>query len=263
MSYPKISIVTPSYNQGKYLEATINSVIGQKYPNLEYIIIDGGSTDNSLEIIKKYEKHLAYWESTPDNGPAHAINKGFKRSTGEILAYLNSDDLYNSGAFEAVSELFLRHPEIDILYGDIKFIDEYGNDTRNPRSKVYKSIKVDFNMMASGIGIIPQQSSFWRRAVFFDVGMFNETNKTCWDGEFFSDALIYGATLRNIPKELARFRIHRQSISNKYHQSQVYMEEKNRVLSKFEVAGYKKRLLNTYKYNLIYYCRRISRLVTS
>jgi glycosyltransferase involved in cell wall biosynthesis len=104
----KISIVTPSYNQGQYLEETIQSVLDQNYPNLEYIIMDGGSTDNSVDIIKKYESQLAHWESKPDNGQADAIKRGFDMATGDILAWLNSDDYYLPDTFNQVSELFAR-----------------------------------------------------------------------------------------------------------------------------------------------------------
>ena len=98
-NYPKISIVTPNYNGVKYLEQTIVSVLNQNYPNLEYIIIDGGSTDGSVEIIKKYESKLSYWVSEPDMGLYHAIQKGFEKSTGEIMAWINSDDMYVKGSF--------------------------------------------------------------------------------------------------------------------------------------------------------------------
>ena len=104
--WPKISIVTPSFNQGKYIEETIRSVIMQGYPNLEYIIVDGGSTDNTLEIIKKYERDITWWVSEKDNGQTHAINKGFEKATGEILAYLNSDDIYMPYTLRLVAELF-------------------------------------------------------------------------------------------------------------------------------------------------------------
>jgi glycosyltransferase involved in cell wall biosynthesis len=105
-SWPRITIVTPSYNQGQYLEETIRSVLLQEYPNIEYVVIDGGSTDNSVEIIRKYERHLAWWVSERDKGPSHALNKGFARATGEIHAYLNSDDLYEAGALRAIVPAF-------------------------------------------------------------------------------------------------------------------------------------------------------------
>lgn len=114
---PKISIVTPSYNQGKYLEKTILSVLEQGYPNLEYIIIDGGSTDESVDIIKKYSDRLTYWVSEPDRGQSHAINKGFERATGEIFGWLNSDDWYNPGALQAVAEAFAANPDAGAVVG--------------------------------------------------------------------------------------------------------------------------------------------------
>ena len=112
MTPEKITIVTPSYNQGRFLEQTILSVVGQQYPNLEYIIMDGGSTDNSVEIIKKYESHLAHWESEKDSGQAHALNKGFALATGTIFGWLNSDDYYLPGTLSFVAEqLDARQPE--------------------------------------------------------------------------------------------------------------------------------------------------------
>lgn len=125
-TFPKISIVTPSFNQGKYLEKTILSVIEQDYPNLEYIIIDGGSTDNSVEIIKKYEKHLAYWVSEPDQGQSHAINKGFRLATGEIFGWLNSDDWYHPGALQAVACAFAANPDAGAVVGASEMVAETG-----------------------------------------------------------------------------------------------------------------------------------------
>jgi len=115
-NYPKIAIVTPSYNQAQFLERTILSVLNQNYPNLEYIIIDGGSTDGSVEIIKKYERYLSYWVSEKENVQADAINKGFQKSTGQILAWLNSDDLYLPNTLVKIMNIFLRNKEITFLY---------------------------------------------------------------------------------------------------------------------------------------------------
>ncbi|WP_461485736.1 glycosyltransferase family 2 protein, partial [Pedobacter sp.] len=106
--WPKISIVTPSYNQGQYIEETILSILNQNYPNLEYIIIDGGSTDHTVEIIKKYEDRITYWVSEKDNGQSHAINKGFEKATGEIFAYLNSDDCYYPNTFWEIANTYVR-----------------------------------------------------------------------------------------------------------------------------------------------------------
>lgn len=121
--YPKISIVTPSFNQGKYIEKTILSVIAQNYPNLEYIIIDGGSTDNSVEIIEKYEKYLKYWVSESDRGQSHAINKGLAHATGDILGWLNSDDYLTDHALETVAEMYRCNPNAGAYVGAGEFVN--------------------------------------------------------------------------------------------------------------------------------------------
>src|SRR6266852_3950433 len=135
---PKLSIVTPSFNQGRFLEETIQSVLDQRYEPLEYIIIDGGSTDESLEVIRRYEKHLAYWISEKDRGQVDAINKGLKRTTGDIFAFINSDDVYLPGTFAAVAEYFENHSASEWVCGDtIMFGD--GCPTQLVRTNVPKS----------------------------------------------------------------------------------------------------------------------------
>ena len=124
--WPRVSIVTPSYNQGQFIEETIRSVLLQGYPNLEYIIIDGGSTDGSVDIIRKYEKWLAYWVSEPDKGQSDAINRGWRMATGEIVAYLNSDDVYCPHAIQTAVEFLVKNPQIAMVYGNAYYIDDQG-----------------------------------------------------------------------------------------------------------------------------------------
>lgn len=128
MEYPKFTVVTPTYNQGQFIEKTIDSVLSQGYPNLEFIIIDGGSKDNTVEIIKKYEHHLAYWVSEPDRGQSHAINKGMAKATGDYLTWLNSDDWYLPGALHHMNKLFAAHPEAGMVVGEGRIVDQTGKE---------------------------------------------------------------------------------------------------------------------------------------
>ncbi|GGF08367.1 glycosyltransferase family 2 protein [Flavobacterium limi] len=161
MNYPKISIVTPNFNGGEYLEDTILSVLSQNYPNLEYIIIDGGSTDNSIAIIKKYEFQLTYWVSEPDNGLYEAVQKGFDKSTGEIMAWINSDDVYHPKAFFTVAEIFTLNG-VNWLQGVPSTLDETGRTIGV--SKVKKWSK--FNYYTGNFHWIQQESVFWRRSLW-------------------------------------------------------------------------------------------------
>lgn len=162
MNYPKISIITPNYNGGKFLEETIKSVLGQNYPNLEYIIIDGGSTDNSIEIIKKYEDQLSYWVSELDNGLYHAVQKGFDKSSGEIMAWLNSDDLYHKKSLFIVSELFNEFSEINWLQGIPTIFDEKGRTVSVSSQNNWS--RLDF--LVGNYKWIQQESVFWRRSLW-------------------------------------------------------------------------------------------------
>jgi len=167
-SWPKISIVTPSYNQAQFLERTILSVLNQNYPNLEYIIIDGGSTDGSVEIIKKYEKYLTYWVSEKDNGQADAINKGFKVATGNIVAWQNSDDIYLPDAFFKIANKFRQEDDSDVVFGNIYLInekDEIIRDMRFVPFNIDHLIYYDWNLSSQGV--------FWRRELFDKVGYLN------------------------------------------------------------------------------------------
>jgi glycosyltransferase involved in cell wall biosynthesis len=163
---PRISIVTPSYNQGRFLESTICSILDQGYPNLEYIIVDGGSTDNSIEIIKKYEHHLAWWVSESDNGQYNAINKGFAHCTGTIMAWLNSDDFYLPGSLHAVGEIFERYTDVRWLQGRPMFANESGSVFHV--GDVRRWTRLDF--LCHDFLAIQQESTFWRRDLWEEAG---------------------------------------------------------------------------------------------
>ena len=198
--YPKISIITPSYNQAQFLEETIQSVLLQDYPNLEYIIIDGGSTDNSVEIIKKYADHLAYWVSEPDAGQTSAINKGFRRATGDIIAWINSDDLYVEGAFHKVAEIFKERSELSVIYGNCIYFNE------NPSEYLYKPGIFNLQKLIAG-NYIAQPSTFFIRNEMEQIGYLDETFQYCLD----YDLLIRLGTkykIQYVDEIFSKFRYH-------------------------------------------------------
>lgn len=194
-TFPKISIVTPSFNQALYLEKTIQSVLSQNYPNLEYIIIDGGSTDGSVDIIKKYEHQLKYWISEKDDGLYSAIQKGFEMSTGDIMAWINSDDLYHPNAFATVAEIFSSLKQVQWLQGNPSFFDE--KDRIINCTGMKRWIKYDF--YAGAYQWIQQESAFWRRELWIASGScVNTSLKYAGDFElwlrFFRHEKLYVTT---------------------------------------------------------------------
>jgi glycosyltransferase involved in cell wall biosynthesis len=174
-NYPKITIVTPSFNQGDYLEDTINSILDQGYPNLEYIIIDGGSTDNSIDIIRKYESKLAYWVSEKDEGLYDGIQKGFARSTGDIMGWINSDDMHHKKSLITIAQLFYALPAVNWIMGKNTFYDEEGKmfvfDTDMFHERWSKWKMYDFDGM-----FIQQESVFWRRTLWEKSGAFIDSS---------------------------------------------------------------------------------------
>ena len=208
LSWPKISIITPSYNQARFLEKTILSVLNQNYPNLEYIIIDGGSTDGSVDILKKYDDKLTYWISEKDSGMYDAINKGLKVASGSILAYLNSDDIYKSNTIQTVIEYFQKHPDSFLLYGDTDYIDAEGNYVytyRYPAFKYKRYIQLNWSS-------IPQQACFWRRDVHEKIGNFNSEFKLAGDFEFFARAGKH-CRIDHLKQVFSAQRIHTETLS--------------------------------------------------
>ena len=161
---PRVSIITPSFNQAKYLERTILSVLNQDYPNIEYILIDGGSDDGSLEIIQKYASRLAYWVSEPDRGQTDAINKGFSRASGEILAWINSDDTYAPGAVARAVDFLQKSPEVGLVYGDMRFIDEHDQPIG-----MFNAALTDLTRLRRGYVHVPQPAAFFRAELWKQV----------------------------------------------------------------------------------------------
>ncbi len=177
---PLVSIVTPSYNQGAFLEATIRSVLEQDYDNIEYIVIDGGSTDGSREIIQRYSERIAYWVSEKDRGQTDAINKGFAAAHGSILAWLNSDDTYNPGAVREAVDFFANHPDVGLVYGDLNFIDEQDRVVGK-----FAAAQTDLPRLRRGYVHIPQPASFlraadWNRVAPLDPSFFFAMDYDMW-----------------------------------------------------------------------------------
>lgn len=209
MFHPKISIVTPSFNQGQFLEETINSVLNQNYSNLEYIIIDGGSTDDSLEIIKKYSRYLTYWESKIDNGQSEAINKGILKSTGKIFNWINSDDVLEPNALLNVADMFNKKPFTQLLCGYSNIFDE-NNTFQNHlhRSKIYNTTEETIYKET-----INQQGMFYDLNSIKELGGVNETLHFVMDLELWFRFLCrYGISyVEMCNSTLASFRYHENS----------------------------------------------------
>jgi len=221
--WPKISVITPSYNQGQFLEETLLSVLSQKYPNLEYLVIDGGSKDQSVQVLQKYDDRLAYWESTPDRGQANAINKGLERCSGEILAYLNSDDLYLPDTFRTVARYFADHPEVDLVYGNCRIIDAHGSCLETWISRPFDPV------VELCRNFIFQPTVFWRRRLCEQVGMFSEQLQYVMDIDYWYRALPVGKFVY-LDKELACFRVHGESKTSR---KGSFVEERGRILEEF------------------------------
>jgi len=198
---PKISIVTPSYNQGRFLEETILSVLKQNYPNLEYIVIDGGSTDETIDVIRRYESHLAFWVSEKDRGQVHAINKGIDRCTGEIFGFVNSDDLYLPGTLSAVGEYFQQHRKAEWVCGDTIM---FGDDS--PTELIQSNVPKSAAHCLSWAYKAPQPGHFWKLGLVKDG--FDEAWPYDFDHDLYVRLLLAGHSCEHIPLPFAAYRLH-------------------------------------------------------
>lgn len=207
---PRITTITPTYNQAQYIEQTIKSVLDQNYPDLEYWVIDGGSTDGTVDILRKYGDRIN-WMSETDRGQAHAINKGMERSTGEVVAYLNSDDVYEPGALTTAGQFFARHPQAAWVTGKCRIIDDNGREVRKAIT-FYKNmwLRLGSYTVLLILDYISQPATFWRREVLDRVGAFDEALYYTMDYDY---SLRVGRhyRLQVIDEYLASFRVHPHS----------------------------------------------------
>lgn len=250
--HPKISIITPSFNQGQFLEKTIQSVIGQNYPNLEYIIIDGGSTDNSVEIIERHQKQLTYWVSEKDRGQPHAFNKGLQYATSEIIGWINSDDIYlNRCLFEA-TEYLKSHQNVDIVFSDYIYIDEKGRYLKRRKEipfnySVYLWLGDCFHANCAG---------FFRRKVFESIGGLDESLQYSMDYEFYLRAASSGMKISHFRSYWAAYRLHGQSKS--VFKSHMQRDEGQNIAAQFRPIGISNRNV-WYRRNAVslvrYFCK--------
>ena len=202
-AWSRVSIVTPSLDQGQFIEETIRSVLLQGYPDLEFIIMDGGSRDGSVDIIRKYESHLTYWVSEPDEGQADAIAKGWRMCSGDVLAYLNSDDIYLPGAVATAVDFLNRHPEIGVVYGECFMTDPAGK-----RLELYPTAPFDYDeVVEKGFNPIPQPSTFMSRAVIDRIGLPDPELHFAMDLDLWLRAGLH-FRFANIPVPMATFRLH-------------------------------------------------------
>jgi glycosyltransferase involved in cell wall biosynthesis len=226
-----ISIVTCSFQQGKFLEATIRSVLGQSYPNLEYLIVDGGSRDESVEIIQRYADQLAYWVCEPDEGQTHALIKGFNRSHGEIMGWLCSDDLLLPGALQTVAEFFSAHPEVDAAYGDSLWIDDNSNYIRCKREMPFYRFVFFYDH-----NYVPQPSMFWRRRLYDAVGGLNKHFNFAMDTDLWERFSARGK-IAYIPKYLSCMRFYSEQKTMKLHSESLREDAVIRTRSPLEKGG--------------------------
>jgi glycosyltransferase involved in cell wall biosynthesis len=231
---PKISIITPSFNQATYLERTIKSVLDQNYPNLEYIIIDGGSTDSSIDIIKKYESKITCWVSEPDHGQASAINKGLRIASGDWVAWQNSDDIYYPKAFWKIAKTATRHPDADLIIGDMMIIDDHDRHLRDVRYVAPSHV----GLLAEGM-VMVNQAAFWRRRVHREIGWLDESLQCSFDYEWFL-RLTEKFQGVHVNRVLGGFRLHGASKTHNW--VRLFGEENRKILHQRELPSWKVRI---------------------
>lgn len=242
--WPRISIVTPSFNQGQFLEETIRSVLLQGYPDVEYIIIDGGSTDNSVEIIKKYEPWLAYWVSEPDRGQSHAINKGFERSTGEIMAWINSDDMYLERCLSTVALEIPRTKGV-LVGAAVEMNGSTGECHYIFKHPTYEQMLFDGR-------VVPQASTFWRRSLWKMVHQLDERLNYVMDYDLWLRMFPFAEEIKFLPQSLSLLHVHEGQKTQPKNILEISLE-------KVKVIGFGKGGISPWKYFWLKYRDRLKK----
>jgi len=222
---PRVTIVTASYNQADFIEETLRSVLLQNYPNLEYIVMDGGSKDGSVEIIRKYESHLAYWISEKDGGASDAIARGFQRATGSIIAFLNSDDPYRPNAINEVVRVFQKYPRSGVVFGNTYWTDTVGNVLAERRQTRFWPASYLY-----GGADMQQPSTFWRRELYLKVGGMDPSFTFAFDTDLFCRFIACHAEFRHLKQFLSSYRIHPES------KSSTLVERRNQELARIRAV---------------------------
>jgi len=229
----KFSIVTISYNQAQFLEEAILSVLNQDGVDVEYIVVDPGSTDGSREIIERYRERIARAIFEPDHGPADGLNKGFALATGDVFGYLNSDDYFERGAFRRIAGFFRTNPDVDVLCGAVRIVDSGGK----ARLRTGIPDHFDLRSFVAGTSWVGQQGTFFRREAFELSRGFRRENRTCWDGELLVDLALAGSRFAVMHRVLGNFRIHAQSISGSNRLNQQYLLDLEKIRNRLVVAN--------------------------
>jgi glycosyltransferase involved in cell wall biosynthesis len=220
----RVSIVTLSYNQRAFLQEAMDSVLNQDHSDVEYILVDPGSTDGSRELIEKCRGHISHLVLEPDKGAADGLNKGFALATGEVFGFLNADDFLLPGALRQVEEFFRAHPNCDVVMGNGYVVDAQGRHLRHLKARNF-SVQT---YLYGGTRWL-QQSTFFRREAFRQSPGFNVQNRTCWDGELFVSIAQMGAVVGYIDADLGAFRLHSASISGSRRLEGPYREDCRRI----------------------------------
>ena len=234
MPTPRISIITPSFNQVEFLERTIRSVVEQDYPNIEYIVIDGGSTDGSVELIKRYENRLAYWVSEKDRGQAHAINKGLQRATGDWVAWQNSDDSYYPGVLLQFAAAVEANSAAQVIIGNMNLIDRDDLILRD-----LKYVRPTYKSLLSEGMILANQSTFWQRSVHQELGLLSENFDCAFDYEWFLRLLANNRSTMHVNETWGALRVHGDTKTS--NRQDVFDREFEQILSGREPSAWDKR----------------------